>query len=176
MTAKDEVCSIPTNELQASYKNVVTTKSVDNKTVVSYDESAYTNLNKHLEELHYNYARYLMISSSRSTTMPSTLQGKWCQSTAEIWGSCYCININMEMNYWFAVGANLLDSGKSLIGWFNSQIPAGRITAKNMYKVTPKSYTLENGKMTFADSTDDKDEVFIMHTKHAIMGTTDMTG
>ena len=66
-----------------------------------------------------------MISSSRSTTMPSTLQGKWCQSTAEIWGSCYCININMEMNYWFAGGANLLDSGKSLIGWFNSQIPAG---------------------------------------------------
>ena len=100
-----------------------------------------------------------MISSSRSTTMPSTLQGKWCQSTAEIWGSCYCININMEMNYWFAGGANLLDSGKSLIGWFNSQIPAGRITAKNMYKVTPKSYTFENGKMTFTDSADDKDDV-----------------
>lgn len=176
LTDNNEICSVPTNELQLSYKNTVTTKSVDNKTVVSYDESAYANLNKHLEELHYNYARYLMISSSRSTTMPSTLQGKWCQSTAEIWGSCYCININMEMNYWFAGGANLLDSGKSLIGWFNSQIPAGRITAKNMYKVTPKSYTLENGKMTFADSTDDKDDVFIMHTKQAIMGTTDMTG
>lgn len=117
-----------------------------------------------------------MISSSRSATMPSTLQGKWCQSTAEIWGSCYCININMEMNYWFAGGANLLDSGKSLIGWFNSQIPAGRITAKNMYKVTPKSYTFADGRITFADSTDDKDDVFIMHTKQAIMGTTDMTG
>ena len=176
LTDNNEICSVPTNELQLSYKNTVTTKSVDNKTVVSYDKSAYANLNKHLEELHYNYARYLMISSSRSTTMPSTLQGKWCQSTAEIWGSCYCININMEMNYWFAGGANLLDSGKSLIGWFNSQIPAGRITAKNMYKVTPKSYTFENGKMTFADSTDDKDDVFIMHTKQAIMGTTDMTG
>ena len=168
LTDNNEICSVPTNELQLSYKNTVTTKSVDNKTVVSYDKSAYANLNKHLEELHYNYARYLMISSSRSTTMPSTLQGKWCQSTAEIWGSCYCININMEMNYWFAGGANLLDSGKSLIGWFNSQIPAGRITAKNMYKVTPKSYTFENGKMTFADSTDDKDDVFIMHTKQAI--------
>lgn len=176
LTDNNEICSVPTNELQSSYKNTVTTKSVDNKTGVSYDESAYANLNKHLEELHYNYARYLMISSSRSTTMPSTLQGKWCQSTAEIWGSCYCININMEMNYWFTGGANLLDSGKSLVGWFNSQIPAGRITAKNMYKVTPKSYTFENGKMTFEDSTDDKDDVFIMHTKQAIMGTTDMTG
>lgn len=176
LTEDNEVCSIPTNELQASYNSVVGTKAENGKTVVSYDETAYANLNKHLEELHYNYARYLMISSSRSNTMPATLQGKWCQSTAEIWGSCYCININMEMNYWFAGGANLLDSGKSLIGWFNSQIPAGRVTAKNMYKVTPKSYTFEDGKMTFADSTDDKDDVFIMHTKQAIMGTTDMTG
>ena len=86
LTDNNEICSVPTNELQLSYKNTVTTKSVDNKTVVSYDESAYANLNKHLEELHYNYARYLMISSSRSTTMPSTLQGKWCQSTAENMG------------------------------------------------------------------------------------------
>ncbi|NDO20413.1 hypothetical protein FMM68_12220 [Lachnospiraceae bacterium MD329] len=176
LTDDNEVCSTPTNELQASYKNVVGTKSADGKTVVSYDETAYSTLNKHLEELHYNYARYMMISSSRSNTMPATLQGKWCQSTAEIWGSCYCININMEMNYWFAGGANLLDSGKSLIGWFNSQIPAGRVTAKNMYKVTPKSYTFADGKITFTDSADDKDDVFIMHTKQAIMGTTDMTG
>lgn len=176
LTDDSEVCSVPTNELQASYKNVVGTKAADGKTVVSYDETKYNSLDKHLEELHYNYARYMMISSSRSNTMPATLQGKWCQSTAEIWGSCYCININMEMNYWFAGGANLLDSGKSLIGWFNSQIPAGRVTAKNMYKVTPKSYMFKDGKMTFTDSTDDKDDVFIMHTKQAIMGTTDMTG
>lgn len=176
LTDDSEICSIPTNELQASYKNVVGTKSENNKTVVSYDAAAYENLDKHLEELHYNYARYLMVSSSRSNTMPANLQGKWCQSTAEIWGSCYCININMEMNYWFAGGANLLDSGKSLIGWFNSQIPAGRVTAKNMYGVTPKSYTFENDEMTFTDSSDDKDDVFIMHTKQAIMGTTDMTG
>lgn len=176
LTDDNEICSVPTNELQASYRSVVGTKAEDGKTVVSYDETAYAALNKHLEELHYNYARYMMISSSRSNTMPATLQGKWCQSTAEIWGSCYCININMEMNYWFAGGANLLDSGKSLVNWFNSQIPAGRVTAKNMYKVTPKSYTFKDGKMTFTDSTDDKDDVFIMHTKQAIMGTTDMTG
>lgn len=176
LTDNDEVCRIPTDELQASYGKVVNTTAQNGVTKVSYDENSYQNLNKHLEELHYNYARYLMISSSRSTTMPSTLQGKWCQSVAEIWGSCYCININMEMNYWFAGGANLSDSGMSLVKWFNSQIPAGRVTAKNMYKVTPKSYTFADGKMTFADSTEDKDDVFIMHTKQAIMGTTDMTG
>jgi len=177
LTNNDEICKTPTDELQRSYDSVVSTnKNADGTTTVSYDETKYNSLDKHLEELHYNYARYMMISSSRSNTMPSTLQGKWCQSTAEIWGSCYCININMEMNYWFAGGANLLDSGKSLIGWFNSQIPAGRTTAKNMYKVTPKSYKFDNGTMTFTDSTDEKDDVFIMHTKQAIMGTTDLTG
>lgn len=178
LTDDDEVCQTPTDELQKSYDKVISTaKNTDGTTNVSYDKTAYNNLNKHLEELHYNYARYMMISSSRSTTMPATLQGKWCQSTAEIWGSCYCININMEMNYWFAGGANLLDSGKSLIKWFNSQIPAGRVTAKNMYKVTPKSYTCDDsGKITFADSTKPEDDVFIMHTKQAIMGTTDLTG
>lgn len=177
LTDSDEVCQLPTNELQASYKSVVGVKTnSDGTTSVNYDESKYNALDKHLEELHYSYARYLMISSSRSTTMPATLQGKWCQSVAEIWGSCYCININMEMNYWFVGGANLLDSGKALIKWFNSQIPAGRVTAKNMYKVTPKSYKFENGVMTFTDSDSDADDVFIMHTKQAIMGTTDMTG
>ncbi len=176
LTDENEICQIPTDELQASYGKVVGTTEVDGVTKVSYDSSAYAKLDKHLEELHYNYARYMMISSSRSTTMPATLQGKWCQSVAEIWGSCYCININMEMNYWFAGGANLTDSGKSLVKWFNSQIPSGRVTAKNMYKVTPKSYSFANGKITFTDSAADEDDVFIMHTKQAIMGTTDMTG
>lgn len=172
----DTVCQTPTDELQKSYNSVIKTATVDGKTNVAYTEDAYKALDKHLEELHYNYARYMMISSSRSTTMPATLQGKWCQSTAEIWGSCYCININMEMNYWFAGGANLIDSTKSLIGWFNSQIPAGKVTARNYYGVTPKSYKYENGKITFTDSTAAKDDVFIMHTKQAIMGTTDLTG
>lgn len=177
LTDDNEICMTPTDELQKSYDSVIKTeKAADGTTKTAYDKTAYENLNKHLEELHYNYARYMMISSSRSKTLPATLQGKWCQSTAEIWGSCYCININMEMNYWFAGGANLEDSTRSLIKWFESQIPAGRVTARNMYKVTPKSYKLENGAMTFTDSTDDADDVFIMHTKQAIMGTTDLTG
>ncbi len=176
LTDEDEVCQTPTDELQSSYARTMSTVENNGVTEVSYNEADYQALDKHLEELHYNYARYLMISSSRQTTLPANLQGKWCQSTAEIWGSCYCININMEMNYWFAGEAGLLDSGKSLIGWFESQIPAGRVTAKNMYGIEPQSYKFENGTMSFADSDDPADDVFIMHTKQAIMGTTDMTG
>ncbi len=174
LTDENEVCDTPTDELQSTFNQVV--KLERGTTDISYDQESYDRLNRHLEELHFHYARYLMISSSRAQTLPATLQGKWCQSTAEIWGSCYCININMEMNYWFAGGANLMDSGKSLISWFQSQIPAGTVTARNMYRVTPKSYRFADGKMTFADSSAQEDDVFIMHTKQAIMGTTDLTG
>ncbi len=174
LTDENEVCDTPTDELQRTFQQVV--KLERGTTDISYDKASYEALNRHLEELHFHYARYLMISSSRAQTLPATLQGKWCQSTAEIWGSCYCININMEMNYWFAGGANLMDSGKSLIFWLKSQIPAGTVTARNMYKVTPKSYRFADGKMTFADSAAEADDVFIMHTKQAIMGTTDLTG
>ncbi len=175
LTDPGEICQIPTNELQASYKNVIS--QINSGEKVAFNESSYNELNKHLEELHYNYARYLMISSSRETTLPATLQGKWNQSVAEIWGSCYCININLEMNYWFVGGANLNESGKSLIRWINSQIPAGRVTANNTYGIKPQKYTLSDNTIHFSESTDkENDDVFIMHTKQAINGTTDKTG
>jgi len=175
LTDENEVCQTPTNELQSSYKNAIPSISAGSKITIS--PSTYPALNKHLEELHYNYARYLMISSSREATMPANLQGKWNQSVAQIWGSAYCININLEMNYWFAGGANLPESGKALINWMQSQIPAGSITAKNMYKITPKSYTLNGHIITFSTITSgSKEDVFIGHTKQSINGQTDMTG
>ncbi|MBC8051968.1 MAG: glycoside hydrolase family 95 protein [Sphingobacteriaceae bacterium] len=175
LTDEKEVSQIPTNELQLSYNKVI--PLVNKGASIAFAEPAYNSLNKHLEELHYNYARYLMIASSRETTLPANLQGKWNQSVAEIWGSTYCININLQMNYWFAGGANLLESGKALINWFNSQIPAGRITSKNMYKIEPKSYTLTGNTISFANkAVPHTDDVFIMHTKQSINGQTDMTG
>lgn len=175
LTDAGEVCQTPTNELQASYKSAVPEIKAGEK--IRFDSLSYKGLNKHLEELHYNYARYLMISSSRETTLPANLQGKWNQSVAEIWGSSYCININLEMNYWFVGGANLPESGIALINWLKSQIPAGRITAKNMYRIEPKSYTLSGHAITFSAPKDlQADDVFIGHTKQSINGQTDMTG
>lgn len=175
LTDEEEICQIPTNDLQNSYNKVI--PLVKPGGTISFDQSTYLSLNKHLEELHYNFARYLMIASSRETTLPANLQGKWNQSVAEIWGSTYCININLEMNYWFAGGANLLESGKALITWLNSQIPAGGITAKNMYNIEPKSYRINGNEIVFNPSFGvSEDEVFIMHTKQSINGQTDMTG
>ena len=175
LTDKNEVCKTPTNELQASYNRVI--GKINSGDKISFSQTAYNTLDQHLEELHYNYARYLMIAASRETTLPATLQGKWCQSVAEIWGSTYCININLEMNYWFAGNANLPESGLGFVKWLNSQIPAGQITAKNMYAITPKSYTLMGNSVKFAAANNTgADDVFIMHTKQSANGQTDMTG
>lgn len=167
---------IPTNERVAAYAKVI--KGIKAGESISYPKAQYDNLDTHLEELFYQYGRYLMIASSRENTLPATLQGKWNQSVAEIWGSTYCININLEMNYWFSGGANLVDSGKALVNWIHSQIPSGSLTARNMYNVTTSSYHLDKNKnIVFEPSKNEViDGVFVMHTKQSINGQTDLTG
>ncbi|MBS1797937.1 MAG: glycoside hydrolase family 95 protein [Acidobacteria bacterium] len=60
-----------------------------------------------LAALYFQFARYLLISSSRPGTQPATLQGLWNDSMSPPWNSKYTININTEMNYWLAEPANL---------------------------------------------------------------------
>lgn len=173
---KTESKPIPTNERVASYAKVV--KAIKAGESISYSKAEYDALDKNLESLFYQYARYLMIASSREKSLPSTLQGKWNQSVAEIWGSTYCININLEMNYWFAGGANLVDSGKALTNWIKTQIPAGSLTARNMYNINSSAYHLDKQKnIVFEPSKNEaEDGVFVMHTKQSINGQTDLTG
>ncbi|MEN9908044.1 MAG: hypothetical protein RLZZ540_1193 [Bacteroidota bacterium] len=173
---KETSKAIPTNERVAAYAKVI--KAIKAGESISYPKAEYDNLDTHLEELFYQYGRYLMIASSREKTLPSTLQGKWNQSVAEIWGSTYCININLQMNYWFAGGANLIDCGKALVNWIETQIPAGSLTARNMYNASTSSYHLDKqNNIVFTPSKNDAvDGVFVMHTKQSINGQTDLTG
>lgn len=60
-----------------------------------------------LEILYYQYGRYLMISSSRGTALPSNLQGIWNHSNAPAWECDIHSNINVQMNYWPAEITNL---------------------------------------------------------------------
>ena len=55
-----------------------------------------------LEILTFDYARYLLIASSREDTLPANLQGVWNNSNRPEWGSIFCYNINFNMNYWMA--------------------------------------------------------------------------
>ena len=60
-----------------------------------------------LAALYFQFARYLLISSSRPGCQPANLQGIWNEGTNPPWGSKYTININTEMNYWPADAGGL---------------------------------------------------------------------
>lgn len=68
-----------------------------------------------LQELYFQYARYLLISSSRPDGLPANLQGIWAAGIDNPWGSKYTININTEMNYWLAEPAGLGDTMLPLV-------------------------------------------------------------
>ena len=68
-----------------------------------------------LQELYFEFARYLLISSSRPDGLPANLQGIWAAGIDNPWGSKWTININTEMNYWLAEPAGLGESTLPLI-------------------------------------------------------------
>jgi len=68
-----------------------------------------------LEELYFQYARYLLISSSRPDGLPANLQGIWAAGINNSWGSKWTINVNAEMNYWLAEPAGLGETSLPLI-------------------------------------------------------------
>ncbi|MGO9776586.1 MAG: glycosyl hydrolase family 95 catalytic domain-containing protein [Terracidiphilus sp.] len=68
-----------------------------------------------LQELYFQFARYLLISSSRPDGLPANLQGIWAGGISNPWGSKWTININTEMNYWLAEPAGLGEAMLPLI-------------------------------------------------------------
>lgn len=83
--------------------------------------------------LYYQYGRYLLISSSRSGTMPANLQGIWNDHMAAPWNADYHININLQMNYWPAEVTNLAECHGPLFDFVERLVPAGREAAREGY-------------------------------------------
>ena len=79
-----------------------------------------------LEELLFQYGRYLLISCSRPGGLPANLQGLWNDSNRPPWHSDYHANINIQMNYWLAEPANLAECAEPLFDLVDSQLPAWR--------------------------------------------------
>lgn len=53
-----------------------------------------------LEELVFNFGRYVILSSSQPGNLPANLQGLWNYSLIPPWDSDYHNNINIQMCYW----------------------------------------------------------------------------
>ncbi|MFJ9582670.1 glycoside hydrolase family 95 protein [Streptomyces acidicola] len=87
----------------------------------------------HLVALHFQYGRYLLISSSRPGTQPANLQGIWNESLSPPWDSKYTININTEMNYWPAPVTNLLECWEPVFDMLADLSVTGARTAEAQY-------------------------------------------
>lgn len=86
-----------------------------------------------LDALYLQYARYLLIASSRRGSQPANLQGIWNESTNPPWGSKYTININTQMNYWPADAAGLGECVEPLLRMVEELAQTGAATARTMY-------------------------------------------
>jgi alpha-L-fucosidase 2 len=86
-----------------------------------------------LAALYVQYARYLLLSSSRPGSQPANLQGLWNEVLHPPWEGKYTININTQMNYWPAGPANLGECVEPLLKMVEDLAVTGARTARNSY-------------------------------------------
>ncbi len=110
-----------------------------------------------LEELLFQYGRYLLISCSRPGGLPANLQGLWNDNNSPPWHSDYHANINVEMNYWPAEPANLAECAEPLFDLVTSQLPAWRTAT-----AAAKEFRTANGQPA--------QRGFAIRTSHGIHG------
>ena len=79
-----------------------------------------------LEELVFQYARYLLISTSRRGTLPANLQGKWNDSNQPVWRCDYHSDVNTQMELLVRRPGETSPSAlsRSRNGFFNPRSPA----------------------------------------------------
>ncbi len=134
-----------------SYKEVIETAVADyrklfKRTALHLDttEISYLPTNERLEKsqtspdpslaaLCYQFARYVLIASSRSGTQPANLQGIWNQDMNPAWDSKYTTNINLQMNYWPVESSNLSECAETLTKMLNELTDQGTQVAKEHY-------------------------------------------
>ena len=90
---------------------------------------------RYIEELYFQYGRYLLISCSRTEGVPANLQGLWTPHLWSPWRGNYTVNINLEENYWPAFVANMAEMAQPLDGFIQSLAVNGVYTAKNYYGI-----------------------------------------
>ena len=86
-----------------------------------------------LEQLYFQFGRYLLISSSRPGNLPANLQGMWHNNVDGPWRVDYHNNINLQMNYWPACATNLDECVLPLIDFIRTLIKPGEVTAQSYF-------------------------------------------
>ncbi|MDF2191632.1 glycoside hydrolase N-terminal domain-containing protein [Paraflavitalea sp. CAU 1676] len=102
-----------------------------------------------LEELLFQYGRYLLVSCSRPGGLPANLQGLWNNSNSPAWSSDYHNNINIQMNYWLAERTNLSDCHLPLIDYVVAQAEPCRIATRKAFGANVRGWTARTSQSIF---------------------------
>ena len=142
----EDASGIPTGKRLDAYRGVA---MEINKGRITYEKEA-LNLeggrdDPGLEALIFQYARYLMIASSREGTLPANLQGIWNDSNNPPWRSDYHTDVNLQMNYWFVGPANLSECFTPLSEWLWSVVPVKRAPTREAFGARGWAHRAENG-------------------------------
>lgn len=86
-----------------------------------------------LYALYFQYGRYLLLSSSRSGSLPANLQGMWANKIQTPWNCDYHTDVNVQMNYWPVEVTNLSESHLQLTELIASLQQPGTKTAATQY-------------------------------------------
>ena len=113
-------------DLGATEPEITTDKLVD-----AYPDGASS---RYLEELAFQYGRYMLICSSRAGTLPPHLQGIWNVYEKPPWSSQYLHDTNVQMAFAPAFCANLPELFESYAGFFKAFEPRQRLYANQYIK------------------------------------------
>ncbi len=142
----EKICNESYDDVKA--KHVETHKKWFDKVKfeLEYDDLSHISCDERLDDfgdgkndldlitLYYNFGRYLLIESSgKNAVLPANLQGIWCHDFTPPWGSDFHTNINLQMNYWPAGPANMLETEKPFIHFMKMVSTFGKETAEKLF-------------------------------------------
>ncbi|TCN59549.1 glycoside hydrolase family 95 protein [Flavobacterium circumlabens] len=126
ISLNSKIPEIPTDELLQNYKN--------------------GQIDHYLEELYFQYGRYLLICSSRPHTLPPNLQGIWSQYDVTPWTGGYWHNINIQMNYWPVFNTNLSELFQPFVDYNEAyRKQAEELATSYIKKYNPAALSPNNG-------------------------------
>jgi len=103
--------------------------------------------NRYIEELYFQFGRYLLIASSRKGTSPSSLQGVWSAYDKTPWSGGFWHNINIQMNYWPAFSCNLAETFPAYAEFYKAYRPVTEKLASEFLKTNyPEGYVEGEGE------------------------------
>ena len=108
--------------------------------VRNYRDGQYSRV---MEEQEYQMGRYLTIAGSRAgDPLPTNLCGLWMVGNGgTYWNADFHMNINLQMNYWPTMQANLAESMKPLSDFVESLVQPGRLTGIRSFVSNDPTYS-----------------------------------